>query len=136
MLCWLPLVDTEVQDSFLGESHSFCLKQLALERGVRLADEEFSAGADYTMPRDSFSAWTRGHGVSGGASSTRKLKSFGQLAIRHCVSPRDFLDEFVYRLPIHRICPIYGPVSGRTNERSKELIRSNYGEIPFKTKAW
>jgi hypothetical protein len=41
-------------DSYAGleDSHALALEEFALQRGVRLADQKFTARADYSVPRD------------------------------------------------------------------------------------
>ena len=42
-------------DAGFKDGDPFALKEFALERGVRLADQQFAARADYSVPRNAFS---------------------------------------------------------------------------------
>jgi hypothetical protein len=57
-------------DAAFGHLDAFAFEKFALKGSVRLADEEFAARSDDTMPRDSFAGRTTRHGAAGGSCST------------------------------------------------------------------
>lgn len=65
----LPEVTSEV-DPGLKKSDAFTFQELALERRIGLADEEFAAIADDSMPRDAFSGRGCGHSAARGPGAT------------------------------------------------------------------
>jgi hypothetical protein len=64
-----------------------------------LADENPSASADDTVPRDASPAWAGGHGVSSRASPSAKPQCFGELSIAHNPAARNLLHQAVDSLP-------------------------------------
>ena len=66
----------EVEARF-GDFHAFGLEEFALQRGVRLADEDFAAVTDDAMPRDAFSRRGSRHGTASAASATAQAQDSG-----------------------------------------------------------
>jgi hypothetical protein len=60
-----------------GECDSFGFQELALELGVRIAEEDAAAAAEDAVPGDSAAGWAGGHCASGGACATREAEPFG-----------------------------------------------------------
>jgi hypothetical protein len=71
-LCGAPLVPGKVLDTFFDYQQTFAFQQPALQRYIRFAQQQATIGADDSVPRDSASGWTSGHGASGGARPARE----------------------------------------------------------------
>ncbi len=63
-------------DAGFGDFDAFGFKEFFLERGVRLADEDFAALTDHAMPGNAFSRGSGGHGAPGAACSTAQAQNF------------------------------------------------------------
>jgi hypothetical protein len=64
-------------DAALRHFHSFAFKQFSLQRGIRFANEQFPAGAQNSMPRDSSSCGTSSHRMTSSSGSTTQPDGFG-----------------------------------------------------------
>ncbi len=68
-------------DAKLDDWHSFAFKKFFLQRGVRLADEDFAVGAEDAMPGDAFAARSGAHGAACGAGAAAKVQSFSKASV-------------------------------------------------------
>lgn len=105
----------EVNAGF-AQGDLFGLQQLALQAGVRLADEQLSTRADHTMPGNSFSGRRAGHGASCSARATWETQNTSNVPISKNTPPRDLFYETVDRIPGHR-----KPLSVRREEEHEHL---------------
>src|SRR6267143_5037296 len=68
-------------DARFDNGHAFTFEKLSLQGGVRFADQDFSALAENTMPRDAFSGGSCRHCMSRGTRPAWQPQGFGDPAI-------------------------------------------------------
>ena len=61
-------------DAGFRDFYAFTFEELALERGVGLADEDFAALTNDAMPGDAFSRRSGGHGAACAARAAREAQ--------------------------------------------------------------
>lgn len=86
-------------DAKFQQFHALGFKQLALQRGVRFANQQFAARAHYAMPGDAFPRRRSGHRSACGSRATREAQSFSKRPIGDNPSARDLFHELVHRTP-------------------------------------
>ncbi len=69
-------------DAGFDDFYAFGFEELFLQRGVRLADEDFAAFANDAVPGNAFSGRSCGHGAAGAARATVEAQGFRQRPIR------------------------------------------------------
>ena len=62
-------------------AHAFAFEEFFLQRGVRLADEDFSLLANNAMPGDSFSGGSGGHGAARAACAAAETQDSSEAPI-------------------------------------------------------
>lgn len=73
-------MEFDIQAGF-GEGHALTFEEFSLERCVRLANQEFAAGAYDAMPGDAFSRGAGGHGAACSPASAREAQRLSERPI-------------------------------------------------------
>lgn len=98
-----PHAGLKVEDPFFQNGNAFALEKFPLQTDIRLAQQQPSARAHHTMPRDSFSTRTSRHGAASRTRPSGQFHGGREAAVGHHPAARDFLDESVCNFPMHRI---------------------------------
>jgi hypothetical protein len=83
--------------------NAFSFEQTPLQAGMRLRDQEPSAGADNAVPRNAAASRASGHSVTSGTRSAAQPQRAGNFTVRCNAAARDFLYECIHTLPRHFI---------------------------------
>src|SRR2546422_8520138 len=89
----------------LENANAFAFQQPLLERGMRLAQENTSSGADHAVPWNPQAGRTCGHRASCRARTPTQLEQFSQLPIGDYTAARDLFHQVVNRPPGHLRLP-------------------------------
>lgn len=87
----------------LGNGDALALEQTALKRCMRLANENPAAGPYHSMPGDSLTGGTCGHGTAGGACPPAQAQGLGYPSVGEHATARDSSHVVVNGFPRHRI---------------------------------
>ena len=77
---WFPEVAFEV-DAGLDNGDAFAFEKFSLQGCVGFANQDFSALAENTVPRNAFSGRSCSHGASRGARAAWQVQSLGEASI-------------------------------------------------------
>lgn len=86
-------------DSGFEESDAFGFEKFALQTGVRLANQEFAAVANYAMPGDGLSGRSCGHCPACSPCASAEPQSFRESSVGKNTTARNLFYEGVDRSP-------------------------------------
>jgi hypothetical protein len=93
-------VELHIHAAF-GHLHAFGFEEFALQAGVGLADQKFSAKTNDAMPGNAFSGGACGHCTASTARSAAEPKSFCEPPVGDNPAARNLFHEPVNRSPGH-----------------------------------
>jgi hypothetical protein len=84
-----------------AECDAFRFQEFALQTGIRLTDQQFTAIANHAMPGNAFPGGACRHGPAGTARSTPQAKGFGNPSIGNNPPAGNSFHEREHRSPGH-----------------------------------
>jgi hypothetical protein len=91
--------------AFAFDDDTFRLEQPPLKTCVRLSNQQASACANHTMPRDTPTARAGGHSVSSNSCASAQAKRLRERSVGCYAATRNFFHQVVNRIP-RRHCPL------------------------------
>lgn len=88
-------------DACLENRDSLGFQKLSLQGSNGLADKQFAAIANDTMPGDSLAGWSGSHGPSYGSAAATQTQGFSKGPISSNPAARNLLYDVVDGIPAH-----------------------------------